>query len=147
MRVTCVPISVVRNHEQVMYGLRDATGAHRIGEADPFHEEVRYWLWHPGERQVVRCFSVPRGVAVMAGGTVEPTATTFILMAEGGLETYGICSNRFLSRAFMPVRYELTVRILERNRFLYTEDMHLRMPGRPDLFHPTDENTLICAST
>ena len=83
----------------------------------------------------------------MAGGTVEPTATSVTRVAEGGSETNRICSNRFLSRAFMPVRYELTVRILERNRFLYTEDMHLRMPGRPDLLHHTDENTLLCVST
>jgi hypothetical protein len=27
-------------------------------------------------------------------------------------------------------------------RFHYKEDTQLRMPGRPDLFHHTDENTL-----
>ena len=53
----------------------------------------------PGERQVLRCFVVPRGVTVMAGGTVEPTATSGTLVAEGGSEPCGICSNRFLERA------------------------------------------------
>jgi hypothetical protein len=55
-RITFEPIGPVRNHEQVLYGLRYATVARRIGEADPFHEEVGYWLWDPGEGQVLRCF-------------------------------------------------------------------------------------------
>lgn len=141
-RITFEPISPVRNHEQVLYGLRYATVAWRIREADPFHEEVGYWLWDPGERQVLRCFIVPRGVALIAGGTAEPTATTFTLLAEAGSDTYGICSNRFLDKEFKTVRYELTVTVLDQNRFHYKEDSQLRMPGKPDLFHHTDENTL-----
>ncbi len=141
-RIIFEPIAPVRNHEQELYGLRYATMAWRIGEVDPFHEEVGYWLWDPGERQVLRCFIVPRGVALIAGGTVEPTANSFTLVAEAGSGTYGICSNRFLDKEFKTVRYELTVRILEGSRFHYKEDTQLRMPGRTDLFHHTDENTL-----
>ncbi|GKS65341.1 FABP family protein [Nitrospira sp.] len=141
-RITFEPIGQVRNHEQVLYGLRYATVARRIGEADPFHEEVGYWLWDAGERQVLRCFIVPRGVALIAGGTTEPTATTFSLVAEVGSGTYGICSNRFLAKEFKTVRYELTVTILDKNRFHYREDTQIQMPGRSDLFHHTDENTL-----
>jgi hypothetical protein len=141
-RITFEPMGPVRNHEQVLYGLRYATVARRIGETDPFHEEVGYWLWDPGERQVLRCFIVPRGVALIAGGTAEPTATTFTLLAEAESDTYGICSNRFLDKEFKTVRYELTVTVLDQNRFHYKEDTQIRMPGRPDLFHHTDENTL-----
>ena len=141
-RITFEPISPVCNHEQVLYGLRYATVARRIGETDPFHEEVGYWLWDPGAQQVLRCFIVPRGVALIAGGTAEPTSTTFTLLAEAGSDTYGICSNRFLDKEFKTVRYELTVTVLDQNRFHYKEDTQLRMPGRPDLFHHTDENTL-----
>lgn len=141
-RMTFEPTGPVRNHEQVLYGLRYATIVRRIGETDPFHEEVGYWLWDPGDRQVLRCFIVPRGVALIAGGTAEPTARTFTLSAEAGSGTYGICSNRFLDKEFKTVRYELTVTVLDQNRFHYKEDSQLRMPGRPDLFHHTDENTL-----
>ena len=141
-RITFEPIGQVRNHEQVLYGLRYATMARRIGETDPFHEEVGYWLWDPGERQVLRCFIVPRGVALIAGGMVESKDTTFTLVAEAGSSTYGICSNRFLEKEFKTVRYELTVTVLDKNRFHYKEDTQLHMPGRSDLFHHTDENTL-----
>jgi len=142
-RITFEPIPVVRNHEQALYGLRYATIAWRIGEVEPFHEEVGYWLWDPAEKQVLRCFIVPRGVALIAGGTAEATATSFTLVAEAGSGTYGICSNRFLDKEFKTVRYELTVNILDGNRFHYKEDTQLRMPGKVELFHHTDENTLI----
>jgi hypothetical protein len=106
-RITFEPIGRVMNHEQMLYGLRYATMAWRIGEDTPFHEETGYWLWDPAERQVLRCFIVPRGVAVIAGGTVDPSARSFELKAEVGSDTYGICSNRFLAREFKTVRYEL----------------------------------------
>lgn len=64
-------------------------------------------------------------------------------LAEAGVDTYGICSNRFMDKEFKTVRYELTVTIHDKNRFHYQEDTQLRMPGRPDLFHHTDENTLM----
>ncbi|MCP9454931.1 MAG: FABP family protein [Nitrospira sp.] len=67
--------------------MRYATMAWRIGETDPFHEEVGYWLRDLEEQQALRCFIVSRGVAVN-GGAAEPTATTFTLLAEAGSDTY-----------------------------------------------------------
>lgn len=40
------------------------------------------------------------------------------------------------------MRYELTVTILDKDRFHYREDTQLQMPVRSDLFHHTAENTL-----
>jgi hypothetical protein len=64
--------------------------AFRLGEPAAFHEELGYWLWDASAKQVLRCVLVPRGVAVMAGGTAEPTATTLEFTAEAGTDTYGI---------------------------------------------------------
>ncbi|MDE3019132.1 MAG: FABP family protein, partial [Nitrospirota bacterium] len=141
-RITFEPIGSVNNHEQTLYGLRYATTAWRIGEETPFHEEVGYWLWDPKEKQVLRCFIVPRGVTVIAGGTVEPTATSFDLSADVGSETYGICSNRFLDREFRTVRYELNVTVHDANTFSYEEDTQLRIKGQKEIFHHRDKNTL-----
>ena len=128
-RLVLEPIAPVDNHEQKLYGLRYATTAWRIGESDPFHEEVGYWLWDPAERQVLRCFMVPRGVAVIAGGTVAPDAKAFSLVAECGSETYGICSNRFLDREFKTVRYELKIRIHSLDSFSYEEESQRSAEG------------------
>lgn len=136
-RMTFEPMGPVRNHEQVLYGLRYATVARRIGEADPFHEEVGYWLWDPGERQVLRCFIVPRGVARRR----QPPQRLRWWQRQDRIPM-GSAQIRFLDKEFKTVRYELTVTVLDQNRFHYKEDTQLRMPGRSDLFHHTDENTL-----
>ncbi len=141
-RMSFVPIGAVENHEQKLQGLRYATTAWPLGEKDPFHEEVGYWLWDDSAEQVMRCFVVPRGVAVNAGGSAAADAKTFEMAADVGSETFGICSNPFLDREFKTVRYELAVKIREDGSFHYREDTQLRMPGREELFHHTDENTL-----
>lgn len=139
-RLTFEPFGPVNNHEQQLYGLRYSTMAWRLGEESPFHEETGYWLWDAAEKQVLRCFIVPRGVTVLAGGTVEPDATSFQISAEAGSDTYGICSNKFLDREFKTVRYELTIALHGPDSFSYQEDTQLKMKGRNDLFHHTDAN-------
>lgn len=141
-RLTFEPFGPVTNHEQTLYGLRYATLVWRLGEEAPFHEEVGYWLWDARARQVLRCFIVPRGIAVIAGGTVDPGARAFALAADVASPTYGICSNRFLDEEFKTVRYELSVTIHDANRFSYEEDSQLQMKGRAELFHHVDRNTL-----
>ena len=141
-RMTFEPTGLVENHEQQLYGLRYATTAWRLGEEDPLHEELGYWLWDAEAKQVLRCFIVPRGVTVIAGGTAEPDASSFGLLAEVGSETYGICSNRFLDREFKTVRYELKLEMRDDNTLYYREDTVLRIKGQDELFHHTDENTL-----
>lgn len=136
------PTGLVANHAQQLYGLRYRTTAWRTDEGEPFHEELGYWLWDAAEKQVLRCFMVPRGVTVMAGGTAEPDATAFELNATLGSETYGICSNRFLDREFKTVSYQLRFEALDADTIRYWEDTVLEIPGQSEPFHHTDENTL-----
>jgi hypothetical protein len=141
-RMTFAATGLVENHEQQLYGLRYATTAWRIGADDPFHEELGYWLWDAEAKQVLRCFMIPRGVTVIAGGTAEPDATSFELAAEVGSQTYGICSNRFLDREFKTVRYQLRFERRDANTIHYWEDSVLELPVLKEPFHHTDENTL-----
>ena len=141
-RMTFDPIGRVDNHEQTLYGLSYTTVVRRIGEDDPFHQELGYWLWDAANEQVMRCFLVPRGIALIAGGTVKADAKQFELAAEVGSETYGIVSNRFLDVEFKTVRYTLKVGFHDSHNFSYEEDSVLRIKGQSELFHHTDANTL-----
>lgn len=141
-RITFDPTGAVNNHQQQLFGLRYATTAFRIGEAEPFHEELGYWLWDAEAKQVLRCFMVPRGVTIIAGGTAEADAVSFKIAADVGSETYGICSNRFLDENFKTVRYELEFEKVDANTIRYSEDTQLQIKGQSGIFHHTDENTL-----
>jgi len=145
-RAVFEPIGQVDNHEQVLYGLRYATTAYRIGEADAFHEEVGYWLWDAGrdseDGQVLRCFVVPRGVTILAGGSAAADAQTLSLSADVGSETYSVASNRFLDAEFKTVRYELEVNLETEGVFEYKEDTQLRVKDQSEIFHHRDSNRL-----
>ncbi|GJL80303.1 MAG: FABP family protein [Nitrospinaceae bacterium] len=141
-RMTFDPCGPVNNHEQKLYGLRYSITAWQLGADEPFHEELGYWLWDANAKQVLRCFIVPRGVAVIAGGTVEPDAKAFKLSADVGSETYGICSNKFLDKEFKTVRFEMQVTIHDDGSFSYEQDTQLLIKGQENLFHHTDKNTL-----
>ena len=141
-RMTFEPIGPVVNGPQTLYGLRYSTVAWPLIQEQPFHEEVGYWLWDAERKQVMRCFIVPRGVVVNAGGISEPDAKELRMTAEAGSGVYGILSNPFLEEAMKTVWYELTVIIHDPWKFSYKEDTQLQISGRPDVFHHTDENIL-----
>jgi len=141
-RMVLEPIGLVENHEQSLYGLRYRKMAWRLGAEDPFHEEVGYWLWDAAARQVMLSFIVPRGVMVLAGGTVEPDAKSFKLSAEVGSEVFGICSGPFLDEQFKTVRYDIELTIHDDDSFSYAQNTQLQIKGQSELFAHTDENTL-----
>ncbi len=137
-----VPFGPINNHEQVLYGLKYSTTAWRLGEEPSFHEEQGYWLWDPKEKQVLRCFMIPRGVTVLAGGTVEPNSTEFKLVENINSSTYGICSNLFLDREFRTEKYELHITIENNDVLIYRETNFLRIKNQANLFEHTDQNRL-----
>jgi hypothetical protein len=142
-RINFEPIGPVINGPQVLYGLKYATVAWPISEDEPFHEETGYWLWDAEAQLVLRCFIVPRGVMVNAGGKAAPDAHRLQMSAEIGSETFGILSSPFLDKAFRTVRYDLDVEIIDTNNFSYFEDTQLKIHGQQDIFHHTDQNTLV----
>lgn len=135
-------IGPIQNHEQSLHVLRYATRAWRIGEENSFHEELGYWSWEPATKEVLRCFLIPRGISVIAGGTAERDAKEFTLRADSGSCTFGICTNPFLDREFKIVSYEMNLKMIDANTFSYDQDTVMRLPGQKDLFHHRDRNTL-----
>ncbi len=140
-RTTFNPFGPVENGQQVLYGLDYRTAAWRGDEENPFHTEVGYWLWDAENRQVLRCFVIPRGTMVLAGGEVDPEASSFSLHAEVGSETYGILSNLFLAEAARSIRYELLVTVGD-GTFSYDETTSIVHARLPELLLHRDQNTL-----
>ena len=67
-RIVMKPFGPVDNGTQALYGLDYRMSAWRGDEDDPFHTEVGYWLWDAADCAVMRCFMIPRGSTVLAGG-------------------------------------------------------------------------------
>lgn len=142
-KISFDPIGPVNNGPQKLYGLRYLMKAWRLDEDEAFHEEVGYWLWDAGNKQVLRCFMVPRGVLVNAGGTAEADSREFHLLAEVGSETYGVLSNKFLDETYKTQKYTLDLVINDNDSFSYKEITQLWIPINNAPFDHTDENTLV----
>ena len=70
-KVSMKPFGPVDNGTQHLYGLDYRMAAWRGDEENPFHTEVGYWLWDGATGEVMRCFMVPRGSTILAGGTAQ----------------------------------------------------------------------------
>ncbi len=116
-----------------------STAGKKAGEA--FHAQRGYWIWDPATKMVLNSFAVPRGITINAGGTVEPDATSFELVAEAGSETFGICQNPYLVENFKVVRYVLKLKLNGDGSFDYEQDTQLQIKGR-GLLHHIDTNHL-----
>src|SRR5699024_10498433 len=83
---------------QTMHGLNDEMTAWRHGEEDddPLHDEVGYLLWEEATGQVVRCFAVPRGIGIVAGGDATATSRSLRFVASPGAADYGLVQNKYL---------------------------------------------------
>jgi hypothetical protein len=141
-RMVFEPTGRVDNHQQQLFGLRYSTKAWRIGCADPFHEELGYWMYDPATGLVVRTFMPPRGLTVLAGGRAAADARKFSLEARAGDEVFGICSSPFLTEEFKTVRYTVEVELLDDDTLRYESHTIMRMKGREALFDHVDANTL-----
>jgi hypothetical protein len=115
--------------------------AWREGEDNPFHTEVGYWLWDGGNRQVMRCFMVPRGSTLIAGGTVDPGSTKFTLEASLGSRDYGVLSNKYLDEFARTTRFEVTISV-EGDVFTYDETTTVEIKRTGAVVLHTDRNVL-----
>jgi hypothetical protein len=142
-KVTLSTFGPVDNGSQHLYGLDYRMAAWRSTELDqdPFHTEVGYWLYDPAEKQIMRCFVIPRGTVVIAGGTCEPDATSFEMAATLGSTNYGILENQYLAKNASTTAYTLSITLGD-GEWSYEEDSVLRMSVQDDLLHHTDRNTL-----
>ena len=140
-RTTFSAFGPVDNGPQCLYGLDYRMAAWRGDEENPFHTEIGYWLWDAAEGQVLRCFLVPRGTMVLAGGDATADATSFSLTAKCGSEEYGILSNRYLAQEARTTDYSCLV-TCDGNTYSYESTVVVDLPKYCGTMQHTDTNTL-----
>jgi hypothetical protein len=136
------PFGPVQNGRQSLYGLDYKTAMWRGDERDPFHTEVGYWLWDGATGEILRAFVVPRGIAVLAGGTAAADDTSFSLKAAAKDPQYSIGENKYLAGNASTASYTVTVTINDDGSWSYDEVTMLHMIELPEPFAHSDRNTL-----
>ena len=132
----------VLNGTQSLYGLDYRTAAWRGDEENPFHTEVGYWLWDAADTVVMRCFMIPRGSTVLAGGRATPTDREYTMKADCGSEIFGILSNPFLARAARTSTYSVTITVHDDGSWSYDETTTIDHARVTDVVAHTDRNRM-----
>ena len=107
-----------------------------------FTRKVGYWLWDADRGEVMRCFVVPRGVVLIAGGTAAASDATFTMTAAAGSESFGILSNPYLLSASKTTNYSVDIDLSVADEFTYEESTILQMNIQDEPYNHTDGNTL-----
>jgi hypothetical protein len=139
-KVSLKAFGPVDNGTQSLYGLDYRMAAWRGTEENPFHTEVGYWLWDAAAGEVMRCFMVPRGSTLIAGGTAKPDDKKFSMEAVVGSEAYGILSNKYLAEKARTKKYTCTITV-EGDTWSYDETTTYDHAIGGEVAH-TDRNTL-----
>ncbi len=114
----------------------------RVTNDEVLHHQLGYWTWDAETQVVSNSFTIPRRVAVIAGGTVEQTSvdTSFSVAAENGNQNWGIIEAEFMRKKASTKTFNQTLKV-QGNILSYQQTMLIDIYGKNQFEH-TDENTL-----
>ncbi len=141
-RIRMDPIDPQPNGPQLLYGLRYHVHINTPEEATTFHDQVGYWLWEPATGLIMQSLTIPRGQAVLAGGTAKPDDDHIFVEAKRGDTSFGICSSPFLEAAFRTDYYRIDITFNADGSWSYVTRTDLAIRGRTPAFDHRDTNTL-----
>ena len=126
---------VVRYHQVVS----------RKSNDEVFHDQVGYWLWDAADDTLVETFTIPRAVAVVAGGKLAQPASldqelVFEVAAETGSLEFGIVQAPFMFNKAKTTAFSHTMTVFG-DTLRYSETTVLDIYEKKSYDH-TDLNTL-----
>jgi len=128
-------LSIVRYHQVVS----------RKSNAEVFHDQLGYWLWDPADNTIVESFIIPRGVAVIAGGTLAAAKDAsqelvFSVAADASSPEGGIVQAPFMFKQAKTTAFTHSVTV-KGDEMRYSQTTLLDIYGKKSYEH-TDVNTL-----
>ena len=128
-------LSVVRYHQVVSRKSNDKV----------FHDQVGYWLWDPADDTIVETFTIPRGVAVVAGGKLGEPADlaqelVFEVAADANSPEFGIVQAPFMFKQAKTTAFTHSLTV-KGDEMRYTESTILDIYDKTSYDHK-DVNTL-----
>lgn len=130
---------------QTMYGLKYLTILENLSTGEPMHQETGYWLINKndlGGFTIIRTFSIPHGIAIMAGVNVKSTESNkWTVKAKAGDVSYGILNSHYLEHTAKTSDFSADY-LIEEGKMTYSEVSTLDFSFTNKKEH-TDTNTLL----
>lgn len=131
--------------EQVLAVVRYHQVVRRKSNDEVFHDQVGYWLWDSSDDTIVENFTIPRAVAVVAGGKLgQPESLeeelVFKVSAETGSLEFGIVQAPFMFSKAKTTAFSHTLTV-KGEEMRYSQTTVLDIYEKKSYDH-TDVNTL-----
>ena len=143
--ITFEAIGDVTNAElQTLVALHYRQRVSRKSNNKVFHDETGYWMWDASASVVMHSLTIPRGVCVLAGGSVAKTwrqDSEIILKvhAKLGDPDWNITQSPFMRDHARTTEFTHQITVCDKS-LIYTETMLVDIYGKT--FEHTDKNTL-----
>ncbi|TQV88142.1 heme-binding beta-barrel domain-containing protein [Aliikangiella coralliicola] len=113
----------------------------RKSDGKMIHNETGYYSWDSEGQTLIKSFAIPRGIAVVAGGTVtqENDASQFAVKAGNGNADWGIVESPFMQKNASTKGYQFSMSV-NGNELSYSQVAAVEVYGRS--FEHTDQNVL-----
>lgn len=117
----------------------------RKSNDEVFHHQVGYWLWDPADDTIVETFTIPRAVAVVAGGKLgQPDnlqdELVFDVAADAASREFGIVQAPFMYNKAKTTAFTHTMTV-KGDEMRYSETTVLDIYDKTSYDHK-DVNTL-----
>jgi hypothetical protein len=134
---------VTNAEKQTLSVLRYYQVVKRKDTGDVFHNETGYWMYDPATGLVMQSLTIPRGVALLAGGNagdfdVSGEVSIDVKATDGETE-FGILQQGFMKDNARTTAFTHNITV-NGDQMSYSETTSLEIYGRS--YAHTDENTL-----
>ena len=143
--LTFEPVGDVTNaEEQTMMVLRYYQTVTRTADNKVFHDETGYLMWDAARQVIMQSLVIPRGVALLAGGSHDGLATAdgSVVIEVAAKDTdphFNIAQSPFMTEKARTTAFDHRISV-RGDELVYTETTYLDIYGRS--VEHTDENTL-----
>jgi hypothetical protein len=129
---------------QVLNAVRYHQIVKRKSNDEVFHEEIGYWLWDADRKTIIRTFTIPRAVAVVAGGDYDASKAVegevvLEVKAAAGSKEWDIAQSPFMKENALTTSFESKF-VIKGDTLHFYEKTMLEIYGKT--FEHTDENVL-----
>ncbi len=113
----------------------------RKSNDEVFHHQVGYWLWDAENELLMQSFTIPRAVALVAGGKASVNGQTVVLdvAAGGDAVEWPVAQSPFMVKKARTLAFEQQLTV-SGDRLSYRQTTLLDIYGKP--FEHTDQNEL-----
>ena len=133
-------LDLANAEEQRVSALHYTLKVQRISNKKVIHQETGYWMWDQNSGEIMNSLTIPRGLALVAGGHVTGTdKLVFDVKAAIDDPKWKLVQSPFLSQKALTKSISKQF-VLEGDTLSYTQSILLDIYGRE--FEHTDQNRL-----